>query len=234
MNGILLFDKPILWTSHDAVDFLRRRLGQSKIGHAGTLDPLATGLLVMLLGRATKLAQGLGGLDKEYQGSLTLGVTTDTQDMEGRALSGLFLTVGPIFPEDAVRRVFNEMRGVQAQRPPAYSAVKRGGKKLYELARQGLQASVEPREIIVHALELVRFRSPEIDFTLHCSKGTYVRALCDAIGQKLGCGATLSSLVRTRVGSFDRSRALSEADIRRLALPAIKEKLIHEDLLRPA
>ena len=228
MNGILLFDKPILWTSHDTVDFFRKKIGQPRVGHAGTLDPLATGLLVILLGSATKLSQKLGGLDKEYSGSLTLGMATDTQDLEGRVLGGGFLTAGFSVREEEVRRAFAGLKGVQEQRPPLYSAVKHRGRKLYELARSGVDLVSPARQITVHALELLRFREPDVDFILRCSKGTYVRTLCDTLGRRLGCGATLSSLVRTRVGVFDRRDALSEQALRRMSPEELEGKLIDE------
>lgn len=204
MDGILLLNKPILWTSHDAVDLVRRRLGTRRVGHAGTLDPLATGLLVMLIGKATSRADEFSGLDKQYRGTLTLGLSTDTQDLEGRITAS---TATEIVTEEAVRTVFRELTGVQAQKPPDYSAVSVNGRKLYDWARRAALkpgAEVMPerpsRQITVKNFEPTAFDLPEVFFELDCSKGTYVRALCDEVGQRLGCGATLSSLVRTRVG----------------------------------
>ena len=134
MDGVLLFNKPILWTSHDAVDFIRQRIGQRSVGHAGTLDPLAMGLLVILIGKATKLSQGLSGSDKEYAGSLTLGIRTDSQDLEGKIISsGDFSNVSP----QKAEAVFLNMTGVQQQVPPRFSAVKKKGKSLYAWARKG-------------------------------------------------------------------------------------------------
>ena len=135
MDGILLFNKPILWTSHDAVDFIRRQTGQRRVGHAGTLDPMATGLLVILVGAATKLSGELSGLEKEYGGSMRLGISTDTQDMEGR------ITTEAPFDEikrEEVSKIFREMTGLHFQTPPAFSAIQQGGKRLYDLARQGV------------------------------------------------------------------------------------------------
>ena len=223
MDGILLFNKPILWTSHDAVDFVRRRLGQTAVGHTGTLDPLATGLLVLLLGKATKLSQELSHLDKSYFGGMTLGITTDTQDLEGKILSS-----APYHQVDSeeILRVFSESSGTQLQTPPLFSAVKRKGKTLYAWARQGVSVQTESREITISDLRLLNFESPEIYFSLTCSKGTYVRTLCDAIGKKLNCGATLSSLVRNRVGKFTLEKSLNEESISRFSLEEIEKHLV--------
>lgn len=207
MDGILLFDKPVLWTSHDAVDFVRRRIGQRAVGHAGTLDPMATGLLVLLLGKATKLSQALSACDKDYAGHMTLGIRTDTQDLEGKIIS----TGDPSGVTQAqLEALFNDFKGSILQAAPAFSAVKAQGKKMYEWARKGVAVDLPKREIFIEDFRLLGFESPQVDFFLHCSKGTYVRALCDEIGQRLGCGATLSCLVRTRVGSWTLRQALSE------------------------
>ena len=211
MDGILLFDKPISWTSHDAVDFIRRRIGQRAVGHAGTLDPMATGLLVLLLGKATKLSQNLSGLDKEYAGVLTLGVATDTQDLEGRITAEADaegVSIG-----DA-ERVFAEFTGALTQRPPLFSAVRHQGKKLYEWARKGVAVKEpEGRAIRVEEFKVNRFSPPDIYFSLRCSKGTYVRSLCDAVGRRLGTGGVLSCLVRTRVGPWTLKDALGEEKV---------------------
>lgn len=224
MDGILLFNKPILWTSHDAVDFVRRRIGQRAVGHAGTLDPMATGLLLLLLGKATKSCMALSGLGKEYTGGMRLGITTDTQDLDGRILSE---SDADGIGEAAVRKVFASLEGDQEQIPPAYSAIKQEGKKLYELARRGTMVQAKPRPISVKELHLLRFSPPEAYFVLSCSKGTYVRALCDEAGKRLGCGAALSSLVRTRVGEYSLEKALTEEQLKTYSL-----KQIHENLLR--
>lgn len=207
MDGILLFNKPILWTSHDAVDFFRRRLGQRKVGHAGSLDPMATGLLLILAGSATKLSSSLSGLDKDYEGVMTLGVMTDTQDLEGKILSAEDPTAVTVAD---VRRVMTEFEGPIRQIPPSFSAVKSGGKKLYEWARRGVKLEVEAREITVKRFELTAFASPDAHFSLSCSKGTYVRALCDEAGKALGCGAALSALVRTRIGEYHLKDAVTQ------------------------
>lgn len=210
MDRIILFNKPILWTSHDAVDFFRRRLGQRKVGHAGALDPMATGLLLILAGSATKLSSTLSGLDKDYEGVMTLGVTTDTQDFEGKILTEIDASG---ISEDEVRGVMAGFEGAIRQVPPAYSAVKSGGKKLYEWARRGVTLEVEAREITVKRFELTAFSSPDAHFSLSCSKGAYVRALCDETGKALGCGAALSALVRTRIGEHHLKDAVTQSGI---------------------
>ena len=223
MDGILLLNKPILWTSHDAVDFIRRRLGQKSVGHAGTLDPLATGLLVLLLGKATKLSQELSVSDKEYAGSMTLGVSTDTQDMEGRVLAEKdFLGV----ERDEVESIFLSMLGAQQQIPPAFSAVKKKGKSLYAWARQGMAVQGDAREVTLSRFSLTEFSLPEIHFSLDCSKGTYVRTICNSVGEKLGCGATLSSLVRIRSGNFLLKDALSQKEVSELSFSDIEKRSV--------
>lgn len=212
MTGLLLFDKPILWTSHDAVDFIRRRIGQRSVGHAGTLDPMASGLLIMLLGDATKRFEQLCSLEKEYQGSMLLGTATDTQDLDGRIQSEI-LADG--VEEGSLQKIFSKMLGAQLQTPPAYSAAKKDGKKLYEFARKGIEVAMRPKEIFISNFELLNFNSPEVYFSMTCSKGTYVRTICDTIGRRLGCGATLSALVRTRIGPFKLSAALNEEQIKK-------------------
>ncbi len=210
MNGILLVDKPILWTSHDVVDFVRRRSGQKKVGHAGTLDPMATGLLVLLLGDATKRSGEFSGLDKDYRGSLRLGVVTDTWDLEGRILSE---KSPELVEQGQVEKIFSELRGVQSITPPFYSALQKDGKRFYALARQGVMLEPPPREITVSEFRLENFDLPEVYFFLSCSKGTYVRSLCRMVGERLGCGAVLSSLVRTRIGPWNLGAALKVSEL---------------------
>lgn len=208
MDGVFLFNKPVLWTSHDAVDFVRRVSGQRSVGHAGTLDPMATGLLVLLLGKATKLSASLSGLDKDYRGSITLGLATDSLDLEGRVVStGDCSSVNA----EAVERVIRDIAGMTHQAPPAYSAVHKEGKRLYEWARKGGPVTVEARPIQISELKLEAFHTPEVHFFIRCSKGTYVRCIAEELGTRLGCGAVLSSLVRTRVGGFTLDRAIGEA-----------------------
>ena len=223
MDGILLFDKPIKWTSHDAVDFIRRRIGQRGVGHAGTLDPMATGLLVMLLGKATKKFETFSRMDKEYEAEMTLGFTTDTYDLEGKVLSTAEIAG---VSASKVREIFSGMTGRQMQRPPAYSAVKRQGKKLYELARAGAPAEAPPKEITVYDFQLLDLDLPKISFRVRCSKGTYIRSLCQEAGASLGCGATLSKLVRTSIGTMTLGKALTQRELESLDRLQIESRLI--------
>ena len=229
MDGILLLNKPFSWTSHDAVDFLRRRTGQKKIGHTGTLDPMATGLLVMLLGKATRLSGELAGLDKDYQGSLRLGRVTDSWDLEGKILSESpteYVTRGML--DDAVAT----MRGRQMMSPPAFCALKTGGKRYYELARRGVDLKPPAREMFLYEFQLRDFVNPEVFFFVSCSKGTYVRSLAYQVGQKIGCGACLSSLTRTRVGEWRLTDALTASQVEKLSLKEIQAHVISPSLRR--
>jgi tRNA pseudouridine55 synthase len=199
-NGVLLIDKGPDMTSHDVVAVARRCLNQKKIGHCGTLDPMATGMLILVLGSATRLSDLLMSEDKEYTGTITLGYTTNTQDKEGDTLE-----TKPV-PEDLtleqVKAAFETMRGDFYQMPPMVSAIKKDGVPLYKLARQGKEIEREPRFVRVFDYEITRFESPEIDFRVVCTKGFYVRTYAHDIGQKLSCGAHLSALRRIRSGHF--------------------------------
>ncbi|HEX6262989.1 MAG TPA: tRNA pseudouridine(55) synthase TruB [Actinomycetota bacterium] len=197
-EGIVLVDKPKGITSHDAVDAVRRALGTRKVGHAGTLDPMATGLLVMGVGRATRLLRFLSALDKEYEGTGRLGVETDTLDAEGEVVRESPVDVG----ERVVREAMASLTGEIDQRPPAYSAVRVAGERLYRAARRGEAVEAPPRRVRVEAFELVRYEAPELDFRVVCSSGTYVRSLVADLGARLGCGAHLTRLVRTRIGPY--------------------------------
>jgi tRNA pseudouridine55 synthase len=199
LEGVLLIDKPSGMTSHDVVDRVRRKLKMKRIGHAGTLDPLATGLLIILVGKATKLSQYLMSLDKVYEGTITLGVATNTYDAEGEVMTTIPV---PELTMDEVSKTLGSFMGDQYQTPPMFSAVKIDGQPLYKLARKGVEVEREPRFIRISKFEATRFESPEIDFTLNCTKGTYVRTLASDIGEKLDCGAHLSSLRRTASDRF--------------------------------
>ena len=199
LEGILLIDKPSGLTSHDVVDRVRRKLKMKRIGHAGTLDPLATGLLIILVGKATKLSQYLMSLDKVYEGTITLGVATNTYDAEGEVM-----TTKPV-PElssETVEETLSAFIGDQYQTPPMFSAVKINGQPLYKLARKGQEIEREPRFIRISRFDVTRFDTPEIDFSLDCTKGTYVRTLASDIGEKLDCGGYLSALRRTASDKF--------------------------------
>jgi tRNA pseudouridine55 synthase len=223
MEGVLLVDKPQGLTSHDVVYHLRRKLQIKKIGHAGTLDPMATGVLVMLIGKATRISQYLMSVDKVYEGEATLGVVTDSQDAEGEVMSTQPV---PELTEARVREVMKGFLGDQYQIPPMHSAIKIGGVPLYKLARKGEEVEREPRFIRIAAFNLRSFATPKITFDLHCTKGTYVRTVAADLGQKLGCGAHLSALRRTGSGKFTIGQCLPLEQIEALSLPEIQKRLI--------
>ncbi len=211
-SGILLVDKPQTWTSHDVINFLRRRFNIKKAGHCGTLDPAATGLLVTLLGHATKLSGKLMGQDKVYSGTILLGTETDSGDLDGKILSQKDSSG---VTEDELRNAFSCFVGKIMQTPPMVSAVKKDGKRLYELARSGISVEREAKEINICEFRIESFSPPHVNFYLECSKGTYVRALSTEIGQKLGCGAALMSLRRLKSGSFSAENAFTVDEMRK-------------------
>lgn len=223
MEGVLLVDKPKGLTSHDVVYRLRRKLSMKKIGHAGTLDPMATGLLVMLIGKATRISQYLMSVDKAYEGEATLGVVTDSQDAEGEVLTTVPV---PELTETQVRDAMKGFLGDQYQTPPMHSAIKIDGVPLYKMARKGEEVEREPRFIRVMSFELLSFAPPRITFRLLCTKGTYVRTIAHDLGQKLGCGAHLSALRRTGSGKFDIAQCLTLEAIETMTLPEIEKRLI--------
>lgn len=225
MNGILLIDKPAGFTSHDVVAKLRGILRERRIGHSGTLDPMATGLLVVFVGRATRAVEFAENHEKEYIAGLRPGLRTDTQDTSGTELSRTDAAVS----EEALLAVLPEFTGEILQTPPMYSAVKIGGKKLYELARKGVEVERKSRPVAIKALELIGREEGDFILRVVCSKGTYIRTLCYDLGERLGCGAALSSLRRTRAGAFsiddaytlDAVQALAETGaLERALLPA--------------
>ncbi len=197
-EGLLLVDKPLGVTSHDVVEAVRRALGTRRVGHAGTLDPMATGLLLVGVGRATRLLRFLAELPKTYEGTGRLGEETDTLDAEGEVVARAEVRVTTAELEEAMGR----LEGESLQRPPAYSAVKVGGRKLYEAARAGEVLEAPPRRIRVDAFEPLAFDGRDFEFRVTCSGGTYVRVLVAEVGRALGCGAHLVRLVRTRIGPF--------------------------------
>lgn len=222
-DGVLLIDKPTDHTSHDVVARLRGILKMKRIGHAGTLDPMATGLLVMLLGKATKLSQYLMSVEKEYTGTIKLGESTNTQDAEGEIVSSAPV---PALSEDDVRKALAGFLGDQYQTPPMFSAIKIGGKPLYKSARAGEEVEREPRFIRVISYELTRWQSPFIDFRVLCTKGTYVRTLAHDLGQRLGCGAHLTALRRVASGALDLSRAVTLEQVQKMTPAEIQAALI--------
>jgi tRNA pseudouridine55 synthase len=209
-DGVLLVDKAAGMTSHDVVALVRRRLSIKKVGHCGTLDPLATGLLLLTLGRGTKIQDLLMSEDKEYAGTMTLGATTDTQDRAGQILEERPV---PPLTEDNVRAAFEKFRGDFYQMPPMVSAIKQGGVPLYKLARQGKTVEREPRLVHVYSYTIQQIASPDIDFSVSCSKGFYVRTYAHDIGEELGCGAHLKELRRTRSGRFPVDGAVTVEEL---------------------
>ena len=227
LDGVLLVDKPTDHTSHDVIARLRGKLKMKRIGHAGTLDPMATGLLVVLVGKATRVSQYLIRLDKEYTGTISLGKVTSTQDAEGEMLETRPV---PAFTEAQIQAVVKTFIGDQYQLPPMYSAIKIDGVPLYKKARQGEDVEREPRFVRVSSFDITRIALPEIDFVLRCSKGTYVRTIAHDLGQRLECGGHLSSLRRTATGKFVISQCLTLDEINALSLPEIEKRLlpVHE------
>jgi tRNA pseudouridine55 synthase len=223
LEGVLLLDKPDGLTSHDVVDRIRHKLKMKRVGHAGTLDPNATGLLIILVGKATKLSQYLMGLDKTYEGIITLGMSTTTQDAEGEVLEEKAV---PELSEDQVREQMETFIGDQYQTPPMFSAKKIDGVPLYKLARKGKTIEREPRFIHISSFKLDRWESPDIEFTLSCSKGTYVRTVAHDLGQKIGCGGYLKELRRTDIERFRIEDSIELESFEDLSLEEIKEWLI--------
>ena len=210
-SGVLLIDKAPDMTSHDVVAIARRALNTKKIGHCGTLDPMATGLLMLVIGRATKIQDLLMSEDKEYVGTLTLGAVTSTQDRQGEVLETKPV---PAFSEAEIRTAFDSFTGEFEQMPPMVSAIKKDGVPLYKLARKGQEVERALRPVRVTGYQVTRIELPEIDFTVNCSKGFYVRTYAHDIGEKLGCGGHLSALRRTRSGKFTLDRAVTIADLK--------------------
>tara|TARA_B100000927_G_scaffold271133_1_gene247855 strand:- start:7562 stop:8287 length:726 start_codon:yes stop_codon:yes gene_type:complete len=204
-SGVLLVDKDPGMTSHDVVAIARRSMGIKKIGHCGTLDPMATGLLMLVVGRATKIQDLLMSEDKQYVGTITLGATTTTQDAEGEVVEER--EVGSL-ADEAIEAAFEKYSGNFEQIPPMVSAIKKDGVPLYKLARKGKEVKRDPRPVYVTDYELTRVSLPEIDFTVNCSKGFYVRSYAHDIGATLECGGHLSALRRTRSGEFTLERAV--------------------------
>jgi len=230
MDGILIVDKPKGITSHDVVDLIRRRFGFKKVGHGGTLDPMATGVLVMLIGKATKLSSLFLSGNKEYVATMMLGATSDTGDALGKVAPTGRETA---LDEGLIRGVFKSFSGEILQRPPAYSALKVKGKKLYQYARKGIFVEVAPRLIVIRDMEILEIALPEITFRVECSKGTYIRQLSADIGDKLGCGAHLVALRRTRSGKFSIDEAISREDLMKMDIKALSERMIgYEDIPR--
>ena len=204
-NGILVIDKSAGWTSQDVAAKLRGVFHERRVGHGGTLDPMATGVLPIFIGRATRAAEFLESAEKEYVAGLRLGVVTDTQDTSGTVLETNSACVTRAQLEAALRQFLGPIEQI----PPMYSAIKINGQKLYELARRGQEVARRPRSITIHALELLEGEGADWTVRVRCSKGTYVRTLCHDLGRALGCGGCMSSLRRTRAGSFTLAQAVT-------------------------
>ena len=222
-DGVLLVDKPQALTSHDVVDRLRRHFGFKKVGHCGTLDPGATGLLLIVLERATKLQNNLMADDKTYEGTMRLGVATDSQDADGTIIAEKPV---PAFSADDIEKVFEKFRGDIQQIPPMVSAIKHQGQPLYKLARKGKTVEREPRLVHIYDLRVLKLDLPRIELRVTCTKGTYVRTLCADIGDALGCGAHLAGLRRTRSGDYDVKNARPLDELLKMTRPQLQPLVI--------
>ena len=215
MNGILNIYKQKGISSHQVVKEVKNILNIPKVGHTGTLDPSASGVLLLCLGQATKIAEFLVGMKKHYQGEMTLGITTDSQDAEGKIIGKK--EVGTDIDEKRIRGIFQKYEGTISQIPPMFSAAHYKGKRLYRLARKGIEVKRSPKEVKIYQFNLINYDqrvNPIVKFEVVCSKGTYVRTLCNDIGNELGCGAHLSSLVRKKVGNFSIEDSINLEEFR--------------------
>ncbi|MFH1406637.1 MAG: tRNA pseudouridine(55) synthase TruB [Candidatus Omnitrophota bacterium] len=226
MDGLLLVNKPAGVTSHDVVDFIRRRFAIKKVGHAGTLDPPATGLLILLLGKRTKDANKFLNHDKEYEATMHLGASTDTADAEGKVIG--HAQVPELSPQD-IKSVFEKFLGEIEQTPPMVSAIKHQGKSLYKFARKGIEIPRAPRKVKIYDLTIKKIQLPEITFTVRCSKGTYIRTLCEDIGKALGCGAYQSKLLRIRSGDYHLDNAIKFEHLKGLSKEELAKIILNTD-----
>ena len=237
MNGILIIDKPQGFTSFDVIAIVRGCMHERKTGHTGTLDPMATGVLPILLGSATKAQELLPDTDKEYIAEFRLGMTTDTLDITGKTLS----TSDAEVTREQLEEVLPKFRGDIMQKPPMYSAVKVDGKRLYQLAREGKTVERTPRNCTVHSIEILSFdeQSQQGEMTVSCEKGTYIRTIIDDIGQALGTGAVMTSLVRTYSGGFDIAECLTieqiadrcaQGELAQIVMPTEKAFALYDDI----
>ncbi|MBQ4409282.1 MAG: tRNA pseudouridine(55) synthase TruB [Firmicutes bacterium] len=226
MNGVLNLNKPDGYTSFDCVAILRRLTGERKIGHTGTLDPQATGVLPVCIGKATRLLEFMDSAPKTYVCGCTLGLETDTQDIWGSVKSDRRSEIASLTREN-VEKVLDTFRGEIEQKPPVFSAIKVNGKRLYEYAREGRDVEVPVRSVTIHGIRMLDWQGPQQPFTFEvvCSRGTYVRAICHDMGQTLGCGACMSSLVRTNTCGYSLEQALSLEDLRSMNAEQIEALL---------
>jgi tRNA pseudouridine55 synthase len=223
LDGAILIDKPAGPTSHDVVDAIRRQFNIKKVGHCGTLDPAATGLLLIVLGRGTKLSEKLMADDKVYEGAIKFGETTDSYDADGELVSSLPV---PPLSLDELNQAAAEFVGDQMQTPPMVSAIKKAGVPLYKLARKGVEVAREPRLIHVYTFRFSAYHEPVGQFRLACTKGTYVRSIAHEIGQKLGCGAHLANLRRVVSGKFDVADAAQFEEVMRWTPQELEKRVI--------
>ena len=226
MNGIIVINKPEGRTSHDMVSFVRRLTGIKKVGHTGTLDPMATGVLPICIGKATKAADMLTNSDKAYSAQMVLGAVTDTQDASGEIVANHSVSV----TEEQIKEAVSCFIGEISQIPPMFSAIKKDGKKLYELARQGIIIEREPRKVKIYDIQIteIDLENKTVTLDVSCSKGTYIRTLCDDIGKKLGCGAYMNSLVRTKSAGFALSDSHTAEELEKM-----KEQGVLKNALLP-
>jgi tRNA pseudouridine55 synthase len=223
LDGAILIDKPAGPTSHDVVDVIRRKFGIKKVGHCGTLDPNATGLLIIVLGRGTKLSEKLMGDDKVYEGTIKFGVATSSYDVDGETLE-----IKPVPPLtlDQLNALAGEFIGDQMQMPPMVSAIKKDGVPLYKLARKGIEVEREPRLVHIYNFRFANYSEPFGEFKLACTKGTYVRSIAHEMGQKIGCGAHLSTLRRSASGKFDVVDATTLDAVLKMSMSELEKKTI--------
>ncbi|MDB6131552.1 MAG: tRNA pseudouridine synthase [Verrucomicrobiales bacterium] len=223
LDGALLVDKPTGMTSHDVVDKVRRHFRLDKVGHCGTLDPAATGLLVLVIGKGTKLSEKLMSLDKVYEGTIKFGETTESYDAQGELVTSLPV---PPLTLNELNEVASTFLGDQMQMPPMVSAIKQNGVPLYKLARKGIEVERKPRLIRIYSFKILGYTEPLAHFKTACTKGTYIRSLAHDIGAKVGCGAHLSGLRRLVSGKFDIEHAMTLDEILKLSLSGLVEKII--------
>ena len=223
LDGAILVDKPAGPTSHDVVDAIRRKFGIKKVGHCGTLDPNATGLLIIVLGRGTKLSERLMGDDKVYEGTIKFGEETDSYDSDGELTASLPV---PLLTLDQLNEEAAKFIGDQMQIPPMVSAIKKNGVPLYKLARKGIEVEREPRLIHIYNFRFTDYTEPLGQFRVHCTKGTYIRSMAHDLGQKLGCGAHLTTLRRNASGKFDVADALPLGTILKLTTAELEKRVL--------
>ncbi len=226
-NGILNIDKPQGLTSHDVVDIIRKVFSKSKVGHTGTLDPIATGVLPICIGEATKLSENLTSEAKKYRVKMLLGVETDTYDITGKIVFASVVNKDEIYIKERIKRFI----GKQKQVPPKYSAIKIDGKRAYSYARKGEEVILPARDIEIFSIEdiKVNLELNEVEFVVYCTKGTYIRSLVNDIGKKIGCGAVMTELTRLSTGKFDISESIKLYDFLKLDFEKMKEKIIGID-----